>query len=156
MNTTCHAYIFPDLMNQIEEFFGKNEGHRENKDFICLCNRIAGKKVNLKIQNGDAFEIHDDNFWIPDCCFEVITDETCKHPNAQSPHNKNTQMIQSEIYNKFISPDGNIAYQSIADLLEWGIPTISEGEFKGDKMELETEELYIRKGVGYNETYILL
>jgi len=65
------ALIVPNLMDVIEDFMGTIEGHRTNPDFIALCNRIAGKEVELKFINGDAFEAIDNNYWLPDCCWSI-------------------------------------------------------------------------------------
>lgn len=64
------AKIVNNLMDTIDEFFEGKEGHRTDKQFIALCDRIAGKEVELIFIHGDAFEIRDGNYWLPECCWE--------------------------------------------------------------------------------------
>ena len=66
------AIIVDSLLDVIEEFFGPEEGHREDKKFIALANRIQGKEVELLFIAGEAFEINDINYWLPDCCWTEI------------------------------------------------------------------------------------
>ena len=66
------AFIHPDLMDRIEEFFGPQEGHRTDPKFIALCERIAGKEVDLVFQANDAFEAIDNNYWLPQNCWRSL------------------------------------------------------------------------------------
>lgn len=66
------AKIVPNLMDVIENYFGSSVGHREDYDFIALCDRIAGKEVNLRFIGNDAFEEVDNNYWLPNCCWEKV------------------------------------------------------------------------------------
>jgi hypothetical protein len=70
---TIKARIRNDLMNRIEAYFGKVEGHRADPDFKALCERIRGREVELYFIEGDAFEVNDElGFHLPDCCWERI------------------------------------------------------------------------------------
>jgi len=66
------AKIVENLLDIIEQEMGKSEGHRYDKDFLALCDRIAGKEVDLVFIAGDAFEAIDNNYWLPDCCWVTI------------------------------------------------------------------------------------
>lgn len=66
------ARIYPDVLDRIEAFMGKEEGHRENPRFLALAERISGKEVDLVFCGRDAFEREDDNFWLPRCCWEPV------------------------------------------------------------------------------------
>lgn len=68
---TAEARIVNNLMDVIDAHFEGKEGHRNDPEFIKLCNRIKGKKVNLIFTAGDAFEKKDDNYWLPECCFTL-------------------------------------------------------------------------------------
>lgn len=63
------AFIYPDLMDRWESFFGPEEGHRTDPDAIALADRIAGREVTLVFTTGDAFEEEDDNYWLPPSCW---------------------------------------------------------------------------------------
>jgi len=69
---TKKAFIAHGLMDKIDDFFGGKEGHRKDPIFIELCKRIEGKTVQLVFTHGDAFEIQDDNYWLPPCCYEIL------------------------------------------------------------------------------------
>ncbi len=66
------AKIVENLMDTIDNYFQGTEGHRTDPEFGLLCNRIAGKEVDLVFTSGDAFEAVDDNYWLPDCCWERV------------------------------------------------------------------------------------
>lgn len=66
------AVIKNNLLDLIDDFFDGKEGHRENQEFLALCDRIAGKEVNLVFIGKDAFEEIDNNYWLPDCCWEAL------------------------------------------------------------------------------------
>lgn len=72
---TSKAIIVPDLLDVIDDFFKGTEGHRNDPEFLSLCNRIAGKEVQLKFLGKDAFEVVDNNYWLPDCCFMLIEED---------------------------------------------------------------------------------
>ena len=64
--------IVENLLDTIEEFFGPEEGHRKDPEFLALCERIQGKEVNLVFIGADAFEEIDNRFWLPYCCWKAI------------------------------------------------------------------------------------
>lgn len=66
------ARIKVNLLDVIDNFFEGKEGHREDLEFLALCDRIAGKEVELVFVCGDAFEKEDGNYWLPDCCWAAI------------------------------------------------------------------------------------
>ena len=66
------AKIVDNLLETIDDFFEGKEGHRTNPEFLALCERIAGKEVDLVFTAGDAFEVIDNNYWLPDCCWTAI------------------------------------------------------------------------------------
>lgn len=66
------AKIVDNLMDEIEGFFGKVEGHRTDPEFIALCERIQGKEVDLVFSGDSAFEKNDNNYWLPDCCWKAV------------------------------------------------------------------------------------
>jgi hypothetical protein len=72
---TSKAIIVPDLLDVIDDFFKGTEGHRNDPEFLALCERIAGKEVQLKFLGNDAFEAIDNNYWLPDCCFTLIEED---------------------------------------------------------------------------------
>lgn len=59
-------------MDIIDDYFGGKEGHRTDPEFQKLCDRIAGQEVDLVFIGEDAFEAIDDNYWLPDCCWEKV------------------------------------------------------------------------------------
>jgi hypothetical protein len=63
------AIMVENLLETITEYFGIEERHSEDKQFLELCNRIQGKEVNLIFTEGDAFEEIDNNYWLPECCW---------------------------------------------------------------------------------------
>lgn len=66
------AYIYPDLVDRIDAFFEGKEGHRVDAVFLDLANRIAGSDVDLVFIGPDAFEAQDNNYWLPQCCWEPV------------------------------------------------------------------------------------
>lgn len=66
------AKIVFNLMHVIENYFGRSYGHRDDSDFVALCDRIAGKEVDLRFIGNDAFEEIDNNYWLPNCCWEKV------------------------------------------------------------------------------------
>lgn len=72
---TIQAKIHPDLLDRIDDFFKGTEGHRTDPKFLALAERIAGKVVTLGFIGRDAFEVEDDNYWLPDCCWEQVEEE---------------------------------------------------------------------------------
>lgn len=66
------AKIVENLLDTIDNFFEGKEGHRENPDFLALCERIQGKEVDLVFIGPDAFEAIDNRFWLPNCCWNAI------------------------------------------------------------------------------------
>jgi len=64
--------IKEDLINIIDDYFNGEEGLKKNPEFLKLAERIAGKEVELKFIGGDAFEAEDNNYWLPDCCWDMI------------------------------------------------------------------------------------
>ncbi len=69
------ALIATDLLDRIDAFFEGTEGHRTDTEFLALCDRIAGKEVDLVFVGGDAFEAVDNNYWLPNCCWEPRDDD---------------------------------------------------------------------------------
>jgi len=67
------AFIYPNLLERIEKYFEGKEGHRNDPCFLSLVNRFAGKEVNLKFIGPDAFEEIDDNYWLPECCYKILS-----------------------------------------------------------------------------------
>jgi hypothetical protein len=65
------ARIVDDLLAAIEIEMPK-EGHREDQEFLALCERIQGKIVTLRFIGPDAFESVDDNYWLPNSCWELV------------------------------------------------------------------------------------
>ena len=63
------AKIVNNLMDIIDDFFDGREGHKTDPDFLKLCDRIAGKEVELVFIKDDAFEKIDNNYWLPNCCW---------------------------------------------------------------------------------------
>jgi hypothetical protein len=70
------AKIKENLLDVIDDFFDGKEGHRTDPEFLKLCNRIAGKEVDLVFIAEDAFEKEDKSYWLPDCCWDEIKSET--------------------------------------------------------------------------------
>jgi len=64
------ARIHPDLVNIIDAYFKGSEGHKNDPKFLALAERIAGQEVDLVFTHGDAFEAIDNNYWLPECCWE--------------------------------------------------------------------------------------
>lgn len=64
--------IVNNLVDIIDDFFEGKEGHRTDPKFIALSKRISGKKVELVFIGSDAFEKEDNNYWLPDCCWDEI------------------------------------------------------------------------------------
>ena len=64
------ARIVPNLLDVIDEYFDGAENHRNDPQFLTLCDRIAGNEVNLVFRGRDAFEEIDSNYWLPECCLE--------------------------------------------------------------------------------------
>jgi hypothetical protein len=69
------AYIYPDLMDRIDLHFGGYGGHRDDPEFKRLCDRIAGKTVDLVFIGGDAFEAEDYNYLLPERCWKGVPSE---------------------------------------------------------------------------------
>jgi len=69
------AKMVDNLLDTIEEYFGVAEGHRKDKEFLKLCDRIQGKEVKLIFICGDAFEKEDNNYWLPECCWKKINEK---------------------------------------------------------------------------------
>ena len=65
------VYVYPDLLDRIDKFFEGKEGHRSNPKFLKLAERIAGKRCVMKMRGDEAFEVEDDNYWIPRCCYDM-------------------------------------------------------------------------------------
>jgi len=72
MKKTKKVKIVDNLMETIDDFFNGTENHRTDEEFIKLCSRIQGKEVEVIYVSGDAFEVHDNNYWLPNCCFTEI------------------------------------------------------------------------------------
>lgn len=69
------ARIVEDPVDTIDNYFvvtGGSCGHRTDPAFLALAERIAGKEVDLRFIGKDAFEAIDDNYWLPNCCWEAI------------------------------------------------------------------------------------
>ena len=66
------ARIVDNLMEVIDDFFDSECGHTTDPEFAALNDRIAGKVVDLVFIGSDAFEEKDNNFWLPDCCWDAI------------------------------------------------------------------------------------
>ena len=66
------ARIRNNLLDVIDDFFKGEEGHRTDSKFLELCERIRGREVTLVFIGNDAFEKEDNNYWLPDCCWEEI------------------------------------------------------------------------------------
>lgn len=69
------ARIVGNLLDVIDDYFKGTERHREDQDFLALCERISGKEVNLFFIGGDAFEEVDKSYWLPNCCFTILEEE---------------------------------------------------------------------------------
>ena len=67
------VYVYPDLLDRIDKFFEGKERHRSDPKFLKLVERIAGKKCVMILRGAEAFEYHDDNYWIPRCCYEPVS-----------------------------------------------------------------------------------
>lgn len=74
------ARIVENLLDVIEFEMGAVEGHRKDPEFLKLVDRIQGKVVELVFTCGDAFEKQDNNYWLPDSCWEAVGDQ----PEEQS------------------------------------------------------------------------
>lgn len=72
MEDVVRAKMVDNLMDVIENYFGKDVGHREDGEFIRLCDRIAGQEVCLRFIGDAAFEEIDNNYWLPNCCWEKV------------------------------------------------------------------------------------
>lgn len=70
------AQIVPNLLDVIDDYFDGEEGHRTDPDFLVLCDRIAGKVVDLRFVAGDAFEFVDNQYWLPNCCWTKLKPKT--------------------------------------------------------------------------------
>ncbi len=66
------ARIVDNLMDVIDDFFQGKGGHRTDPEFKALCDRIAGKEVDLVFVGDDAFEAIDNGYWLPDCCWTEV------------------------------------------------------------------------------------
>ena len=66
------ARICDNLLDVIEFEMGAIEGHRGDPEFLKLRDRIEGKVVELVFTAGDAFEKEDNNYWLPDRCWEAM------------------------------------------------------------------------------------
>lgn len=66
------VYVYSDLLDKIDNFFEGKEGHRNDPKFLKLAERIAGKRCVMKMRGDEAFEIQDDTYWIPNCCYFVL------------------------------------------------------------------------------------
>lgn len=66
------ARIKNDLLDIIDTFFDGKEGHRTDATFLELAQRIAGKEVELVFIGSDAFEKEDNNYWLPNCCWDPV------------------------------------------------------------------------------------
>ena len=66
--------IVNNLLYVIDNYFSGKEGHRQDSKFIDLCKRVQGKEVELVFTGNDAFEKEDNNYWLPDCCWEEISE----------------------------------------------------------------------------------
>ena len=64
------ARIVDNLIDTIESEMGAVEGHRNDPEFIKLCERIQGKVVDLVFIRDDAFEAVDNNYWLPEYCWK--------------------------------------------------------------------------------------
>ena len=69
---TIKARIVDNLLDVIEAEMGAVEGHRTDPKFLALRDRIEGRVVDLVFIGDDAFEAEDDNYWLPDCCWEAV------------------------------------------------------------------------------------
>ena len=65
------ARIVDNLLETIEQEM-PHEGHRDNSDFLALRDRIQGQVVELRFIAGDAFEVQDNRFWLPNSFWEEI------------------------------------------------------------------------------------
>lgn len=66
------AKIVENLVDVIDDFFEGTEGHKEDEQFLALAERISGKEVDLVFIGDDAFEIIDNSYWLPNCCWKPI------------------------------------------------------------------------------------
>lgn len=74
------AKIVDNLLDTIEQYFGEGAGHRTDEEFLALAERIEGKIVTLKMQGSpeygfDSFEEEDNDYWLPDCCWNKVEEE---------------------------------------------------------------------------------
>ena len=66
------ARIVDDLLAAIEKEMPL-EQHRSDPDFLRLAERIQGTVVDLRFIGDDAFEVIDNNYWLPNSCWEPVT-----------------------------------------------------------------------------------
>lgn len=66
------AKICDNLLDAIESEMGVIEGHSSDPEFLKLSDRIEGKVVELVFNGKDAFEKEDNNYWLPDSCWEAM------------------------------------------------------------------------------------
>jgi hypothetical protein len=66
------ARIVPNLVEVIDEYFGGKGDHRTDPAFLALADRIAGQVVDLRFIGFDAFEVQDNNYWLPECCWQPL------------------------------------------------------------------------------------
>lgn len=66
------ARIVDNLLDTIEKEMGAVEKHRKDIKFLKLRDRIEGQEVELVFIGEDAFELEDNNYWLPNCCWEEI------------------------------------------------------------------------------------
>ena len=64
--------IVDNLLDVIDAYFDGKEHHRTDSTFLALCERISGKEVDIYFVGEDAFEVVDDNYWLPSCCWTKI------------------------------------------------------------------------------------
>ena len=61
-----------NLLDVIDEYFEGKEDSRTNTEFLELCDRIAGQYIKVHYIAGDAFELEDDEFYLPECCYDKV------------------------------------------------------------------------------------
>lgn len=68
------ARIVDNLTEVIEDYFEGAERYSYDPVFQKLCKRIEGKVVDLIFTGKDAFEKKDNDYWLPNCCWDEIKD----------------------------------------------------------------------------------
>lgn len=66
------AKIVNNLLSTINDYHDKKYEHRNENEFLSLCQRIQGQAVELIFVGKYAFEKLDNRYWLPDCCWKEL------------------------------------------------------------------------------------